>query len=1067
MPRPQLQPFFTAVGSVMLQIVALLALILIAARNPTVRCLHMEVERVNHLVLDNAKIDERNLHNFLEEHEQLLLFGDRTTDDFKLVNVRQRKRESRSTPGSGFLQFNLSDGREDNFALRLQKSDILIDESFAFIESYDNSTQLLDDSYDRVLKYRDCFYRNERAAFDLCEGSVRGLIRTNESEIVIHPLPERFGTGAHVILNRNKTRTSDESGETKVMFEPDMNEPTRRRPTVPFYGQSQQSRLKRHISSNHNAKVPDVLHIETAIFIDKDLYRHMSKNYPKNTEAHLIRFVLAMINGVQLLYNHPSLGHPINFILKRLEILHNDPKDLRRSSDIDIYLNSFCGWQRKMNPISDADPVHFDHAVILTGLDLFVVSKNGKVSNQVVGLAPVAGMCTITSSCTINEGKHFESVFVVSHEIGHNLGMRHDTSENNCDPSLYIMSPTLGSGKITWSSCSRNYLNTFLKTSQATCLFDRGHYGSSLDHTGEGRLPGERFDADQQCLLKYGKDSTRSKSQDLADICRDLHCQRDRYTWTSHPALEGTNCGKLMWCRSGVCVSKIPGLTIQSTGKHITAFKTIDKKTFLEGLKFASLRQDISRTLNTIPTWDSWSEPTECVSGCLYGESGRLKEGSTGLRQFTRKCLDKRKNCSGFSRKYETCIAKQCYNIGRTTILEFSNQICGRAKEFDPDIIGYGLQKVAEDPEDSCKVFCETKAGVPKTKSWIYPDGTACKVQNGDFDDAYYCVSGRCEKFSCNNTSNNYYRMDGALCTEVYQYTERSGNSIHQENVRDYKSLPLNKNAYPIDRRAESSTIRTALRNYTARKPPPDTEGYSSQAENTFNRWRERSSSELNRLSELQGRKHNWEVKSGCHFSCMERGKGVQIVSSTAGTNTNIQLCTANTIACDKVLSTYEFATQLCKRYQQKVSGLSGIGMQIAPSIEDPDRSCRVACQDTFIRHRFYLVNGEQGHFPFGTRCNHNESNRYCINGKCLHFGSDDIPVNESYNALPNVRIKRSTNRTKRHFEYFAQINVTERLSQEFLENLIANIDFGRTTNENNIVLEEHIDLKNPIYVDP
>lgn len=264
----------------------------------------------------------------------------------------------------------------------------------------------------------------------------------------------------------------------------------------------------------------------------------------------------------------------------------------------------------------------------------------------------------------------------------------------------------------------------------------------------------------------------------------------------------------------------------------------------------------------------------------------------------------------------------QCYNIGRTTILEFSNQICGRAKEFDPDIIGYGLQKVAEDPEDSCKVFCETKAGVPKTKSWIYPDGTACKVQNGDFDDAYYCVSGRCEKFSCNNTSNNYYRIDGALCTEVYQYTERSGNSIHQENVRDYKSLPLNKNAYPIDRRAESSTIRTgtpkcfhrpfsdlyfynncafffvfeALSNYTARKPPPDTEGYSSQAENTFNRWRERSSSELNRLSELQGRKHNWEVKSGCHFSCMERGKGVQIVSSTAGTNTNIQLCTANTI---------------------------------------------------------------------------------------------------------------------------------------------------------------------------
>lgn len=92
-------------------------------------------------------------------------------------------------------------------------------------------------------------------------------------------------------------------------------------------------------------------------------------------------------------------------MLKRLEILHTDPKELKRSSDIDVFLNSFCLWQRKFNPVSDADIVHFDHAVILTGkssiifakrintiivshslgLDLYVVSKNGKVSSQVVG----------------------------------------------------------------------------------------------------------------------------------------------------------------------------------------------------------------------------------------------------------------------------------------------------------------------------------------------------------------------------------------------------------------------------------------------------------------------------------------------------------------------------------------------------------------------------------------------------------------------------------------------------------------------------------------------------------
>ena len=53
--------------------------------------------------------------------------------------------------------------------------------------------------------------------------------------------------------------------------------------------------------------------------------------------------------------------------------------------------------------------------------------------------------------------------FLSNFKFNYSLGMRHDTSDNNCDPSLYIMSPTLGSGKITWSTCSRNYLEAFLK----------------------------------------------------------------------------------------------------------------------------------------------------------------------------------------------------------------------------------------------------------------------------------------------------------------------------------------------------------------------------------------------------------------------------------------------------------------------------------------------------------------------------------------------------------------------------------------------------------------------------
>lgn len=43
-------------------------------------------------------------------------------------------------------------------------------------------------------------------------------------------------------------------------------------------------------------------------------------------------------------------------------------------------------------------------------------------------------------------------------------------------------------------------------------------------------------------MFRYGLGARHSPSQPLDEICQDLHCHRDKYTWTSHPALEGTIC---------------------------------------------------------------------------------------------------------------------------------------------------------------------------------------------------------------------------------------------------------------------------------------------------------------------------------------------------------------------------------------------------------------------------------------------------------------------------------------------------------------------------------------------
>lgn len=43
-----------------------------------------------------------------------------------------------------------------------------------------------------------------------------------------------------------------------------------------------------------------------------------------------------------------------------------------------------------------------------------------------------------------------------------------------------------------------------------------------------------------------------------------------------------------------------------------------------------------------IATWSEWSKPSECEAGCLFGENGRLRDGSIGLKTFRRSCHDNR-----------------------------------------------------------------------------------------------------------------------------------------------------------------------------------------------------------------------------------------------------------------------------------------------------------------------------------------------------------------------------------------------------------------------------------------
>lgn len=197
-----------------------------------------------------------------------------------------------------------------------------------FIARDENRTSLVHDFDKLAEKYSDCFYRNENSAIDLCDGNMvtyfkadgnecgrnfyelhfqRGILHHKSRNLIIHPLPNRFGSSSHIAYESDNAQVlADMFGkETNdnvagLLFEPELSEfePNESNNSA---AKSHGHRTRRRASaagSTFGRKIPQMLYVETAIFVDKDLFRHMAKNFPKNTEGNLIRFVLAMINGV-------------------------------------------------------------------------------------------------------------------------------------------------------------------------------------------------------------------------------------------------------------------------------------------------------------------------------------------------------------------------------------------------------------------------------------------------------------------------------------------------------------------------------------------------------------------------------------------------------------------------------------------------------------------------------------------------------------------------------------------------------------------------------------------------
>ncbi|XP_043540032.1 A disintegrin and metalloproteinase with thrombospondin motifs 5-like [Chiloscyllium plagiosum] len=215
--------------------------------------------------------------------------------------------------------------------------------------------------------------------------------------------------------------------------------------------------------SRRGRSISRTRHVELLVVADFSLYQALGSD--------IREYLLVLFAAADRLYRHPSLASDVRLAVTRILVMRHSSEGPEVLQEAQQSLHNFCEWQRQMRARPEWAGEKYDAAVLLTRENLCQ-----EHFCESLGLAHIGTVCETNLNCAVIQDIGLQSAFTIAHEIGHLLGMPHDSSDICIQVGELPSSNQMMSNLLTridysepWSRCSSKLSLGFFESGRGGC----------------------------------------------------------------------------------------------------------------------------------------------------------------------------------------------------------------------------------------------------------------------------------------------------------------------------------------------------------------------------------------------------------------------------------------------------------------------------------------------------------------------------------------------------------------------------------------------------------------------